>query len=309
MIQVLEALNHMKVGRSVAEMDDDLDQYFIETETFRTLIEGEKDIIAGDKGTGKSAIYRMLQQNYRNYDALNSVHVVSAFNPTGNPIFQRLAKETEYSEAAYQTLWKAFFLSLVGNWIVGVYGAEYNDELSELDALLSNLGLKSKKAEVATVFSNLLGVFKNLSNPKKAYVDFSVTETGMPTVSPGVEFGGDEAEIEVIYSDDFLMVLERALEACDTTVWLAMDRLDEAFVGSPEIEKTALRALLRSYLDMGNLKRLKLKLFLRRDLFRRVTSGGFVNLSHVNAMRVDIEWNDQDLVSMLARRLLFNKEF
>ena len=309
MIQVLEALNHMKVGRSVAEMDDDLDQYFIETETFRALIEGEKDIIAGDKGTGKSAIYRMLQQNYRNYDALNSVHVVSAFNPTGNPIFQRLAKETEYSEAAYQTLWKAFFLSLVGNWIVGVYGAEYNDELSELDALLSNLGLKSRKAEVATVFSNLLGVFKNLSNPKKAYVDFSVTETGMPTVSPGVEFGGDEAEIEVIYSDDFLMVLERALEACDTTVWLAMDRLDEAFVGSPEIEKTALRALLRSYLDMGNLKRLKLKLFLRRDLFRRVTSGGFVNLSHVNAMRVDIEWNDQDLVSMLARRLLFNKEF
>jgi len=309
MIQVLDALKKMKVGRSVAEMDDDLDQYFVETETFRSLIEGEKDIIAGDKGTGKSAIYRMLQQNYQDYEALSNVHVVSAFNPTGNPIFQRLAKETEYSEGAYQTLWKAFFLSLVGNWIVGVYGAEYNSELAELDALLSNLGLKSKKAEASTVFGNLLGVFKNLANPKKAYVDFSVTETGMPIMSPGVEFGGEDSQVEVVYSDDFLMVLERALESCDTIVWLAMDRLDEAFVGSPEIEKTALRALLRSYLDMGNLKRLKLKLFLRRDLFRRVTSGGFVNLSHVNAMRVDIEWNDQDLVSMLARRLLFNREF
>ena len=309
MIDVGNALRAMKVGRSVAEQDDDLDRYFIETETFRALISGEKDIIAGDKGTGKSAIYRMIQQNYRTYPELQDVEVISAFNPSGNPIFQRLARETEYSEASYQTLWKAFFLSFVGNWLLDVYGPEYTPDLKKLDALLGALGLKSQKPEVVTVFSNLLTVFKGLANPKRAYIDISVTETGMPIVSPGVEFGGDQQKREVVYADDFLNVLECALKSCDTTVWLALDRLDEAFVGSPDIEKTALRALLRSYLDMGNLSKLKLKLFLRRDLFRRVTSGGFVNLSHVNAMRTDIEWNDEDLLAMLARRLLFNVEF
>lgn len=308
-IDVELALKHMRIGRSVAEQDDDLDQYFVETETFRSLVEGQKDIIAGDKGTGKSAIYRMLQQNFRSYTELEGIEVISAFNPTGNPIFQRLARETEYSEAAYQTLWKAYFLALVGNWLLSVHGSTYNNEVKELSGLLEKLGLRSVKAEPSTIFSNILKVFKRLSNPKSAKIDLTVTETGMPVVSPGVEFGVEEFVEEIIYAEEFLEVLDRALSACDVSVWLALDRLDEAFVGSPEIERTALRALLRSYLDMANLSNIKLKLFLRRDLFRRVTSGGFVNLSHINAMRIDIEWDDEDLVTMLAKRILFDTDF
>jgi hypothetical protein len=45
------------------------------------------------------------------------------------------------------------------------------------------------------------------------------------------------------------------------------------------MEVPALRALLRTYLDLTEFEHIKLKLFVRRDLFSRITAGGFVNLT------------------------------
>ena len=55
-----EALQQINLGQSVAEFEDDLIKYFVETETFRALIHGRVDIVAGDKGTGKSALFKIL---------------------------------------------------------------------------------------------------------------------------------------------------------------------------------------------------------------------------------------------------------
>lgn len=293
----------MELGKSVAEQDDELDRYFIETEAFRALIEGRADVIAGDKGTGKSAIYRMLQQNYREYPEIADLEVISAFNPTGSPVFQRLAAGEVYSEAVYRTIWKSYFLSLVGNWLIDIFGSSYSSEVRRLASILEALGLEDQKVDPRGMFSFISDFFRKISNPKMAEVEFSITETGMPIVKPSVSFDGKIEGQDAVYCDDFLQALEDALASCEIRIWLLIDRLDEAFVGFPDVETPALRALLRAYLDFGGFKALKLKLFLRRDLFRRVTAGGFVNLSHVNAMRVDIEWNDDDLVAMLEKRL------
>ena len=55
-----EALQQINLGQSVAEFEDDLIKYFVETETFRALIHGRVDIVASDKGTGKSALFKIL---------------------------------------------------------------------------------------------------------------------------------------------------------------------------------------------------------------------------------------------------------
>ncbi len=90
---------------------------------------------------------------------------------------------------------------------------------------------------------------------------------------------------------------------------MTFDRLDEAFQGHAEVEVTALRALLRTYLDLTEFDSIKLKLFLRRDLFRRITSSGFVNLTHINAKKLEIIWDEEDLLNLLARRIRENKDF
>ena len=59
-----EILRALDLGNSVAEFDDSLGKYFVENEAFQALVSGRVDIVAGDKGTGKTALYRILQKRY-----------------------------------------------------------------------------------------------------------------------------------------------------------------------------------------------------------------------------------------------------
>jgi hypothetical protein len=51
------------------------------------------------------------------------------------------------------------------------------------------------------------------------------------------------------------------------------------------------------------------KLFVRNDLFRKILRGGFVNLTHINAKRVQITWHAEDLYALLCRRIRECPEF
>ena len=53
----------------------------------------------------------------------------------------------------------------------------------------------------------------------------------------------------------------------------------------------------------------KLKLFVRNDLFRKIIRDGFVNLTHINARRMQISWYPEDLYALLCRRFRECPEF
>lgn len=122
---VKDILGKLDLGSSVAENDADLKEYFVETEAFRDLIEDRKDVIAGDKGFGKSALYKILSETYAQIPELRNVQVVSAFNTTGSPVFQRLNETDVLSENQYMRIWKAYFLALAGNWILEFADGDY----------------------------------------------------------------------------------------------------------------------------------------------------------------------------------------
>ena len=90
-----DLLRELNLGSSVAEHDQALAQYFVETATFRKLVEGHVDVVAGDKGTGKTALFLILKERHRNYGELSDVEVLAAFNPAGTPVFQRLLETQE----------------------------------------------------------------------------------------------------------------------------------------------------------------------------------------------------------------------
>ncbi|MEM9578651.1 MAG: hypothetical protein AAF999_16765 [Pseudomonadota bacterium] len=136
----------------------------------------------------------------------------------------------------------------------------------------------------------------------------TVTETGMPVVTPKVDLGPDREIGEEIYNGDFLKVLNDAISSVGLTCWVLFDRLDEAFASRQDVEVPALRALMRCYLDLNTFENIRLKLFLRKDLFRKITEGGFVNLTHINARRIDIVWDEEDLIDLIVRRVTQRNE-
>lgn len=232
---LLDVLRQLNLGNSVAEFDTQLERYFVETETFRTIVQDEADIIAGDKGTGKTALFRILHKRYAALDDLHGIEVLPAFNIQGNPVFQRLTEGEVYSEGQYSTLWKAYVLSLGGNYILTVFEDSWSDSMYELDELLRETGLRSSDDSPSTVFSVIVNLFRRLTNPSAAEARFEITKEGLPVVVPRVEF--EEANVlpagaAIIEHDRALGLLNRVLDEVDVSLWLVLDRLDEAFAGN-----------------------------------------------------------------------------
>ena len=313
MAQVRDLLRSLDMGKSVAEFDEALEDYFVETDAFRQLVRDKIDIIAGDKGTGKTAIYRILQTRYGGIEGLKSVEVIPAFNPKGASIFERLTKEPKQAEGEYIKLWKAYFLSLAGNYLLSIWESSTTKKMKELDLLLQGLELRNKTIEAPSIFQTVLTRIESLFRWKSARIEYKISPDGTQTIVPRVDFDKNDKQssnptLEVPI-EHCLQLLNEALAEANITVWIAIDRLDEAFHGFPEVEVPALRALFRSFLDLTEFSNFKLKLFVRRDLFRRITTGGFVNLTHVNARKFEIIWDEADLLNLICRRIVSNTNF
>lgn len=304
-----DLISTLDLGNSVAEFDTALENYFVETEPFRSLVKGERDVIAGDKGTGKTAIFRILQKRYRQLPELEDVEIITAFNPSGNPIFQRLVQERTLTEGQYRSVWKAYFLSLVGNWALNIAGENISESFKALHHLLDRSGLRANDDTPQTVFGKLINSFRRVFNPQSAELAFTFSETGIPIVTPKVEFGAEEVKPREVSHEDALRLLDVCLGELGVDAWVVLDRLDEAFQGFPDVEIPALRALLRTYLDLMEFDHVRLKLFVRRDLFRKVIGEGFVNLTHVNARKKEIIWDEDDLLNLLCTRLRESGDF
>ena len=160
-------LRDLDLGNSVAEFDEALDRYFVETEAFRALTLDRADVIAGEKGTGKTALYRVFSRRYTSIHEMKEVEVVPGFNPAGNPVFQRLAHMSPLTEGQYVTVWKAYFLSLIGNWLLELYESGLTKRMRGLDSLLIQIGLRSSDDSAETIFSKLINVFSRLLNPNR----------------------------------------------------------------------------------------------------------------------------------------------
>ena len=295
------------MGSSVAEFDRQLETYFIETQPFRQLVRAQKDIVAGDKGTGKTALFRVLHKRYLTIRELSNIIVLPAFNPTGDPIFQPLAKSAVLEEAEYIQLWKAFLLSLVGNWILKHNKYRPKSALFKLDQLLRGLDLRSDTDAPPHIFSQIMTKIGKFFRWNAAEFEIGLGSDGL-TFKPRVEFdktSEDSPDVSIVAA---LRLLNDALDELGKTVWVSMDRLDEAFQGFPEVEIPALRALFRTYLDLLEFDKVRLKLFVRKDLFARIIEGGFVNLTHVNAMKADVVWDEEDLLSLLCKRVKQNQD-
>jgi hypothetical protein len=201
-------------------------------------------------------------------------------------------------------------LSLVGNWILQINEGAFSHKMEELDALLTRTGLKSEDDSPSTIFSQIVNLFRRVSNPTSAEVAITIGPQGLPVIVPRVEFGdGGSGTVELVRHDDALRLLDDVLAEMGFGAWVVLDRLDEAFQGFPDAEVPALRALLRTHLDLAEFEHITLKLFVRKDLFRRIIGETFVNLTHVNARKVEIVWDEEDLLDLLCRRLRENTDF
>ena len=305
MLTQLELLRTITLGHRVAEDEaDELATYFVETDQWRRIYRGEVDIVFGGKGAGKSAIYSSLI--HRKDDLRNqNVILASAENPKGSLAFQDLSLDPPTSEREFTSLWKLYILALIARSLKSE-GIE-NDASRELNQKLESAGI------LFTPSTRLKGIL----NKVQAFVRNNLRPTSVePTVilpdasSYSVKIVFDEPTPQqrahgVLSIDDLFEVANKAF-GTTSKIWLLFDRLDVAFAETRTLEENALRALFKVYLDLHQFDAIKLKVFLRSDIWREITKRGFREASHITRTTT-IEWNEAALLNLIVRRLLRNE--
>jgi hypothetical protein len=298
-------------GSRVAEDEGDaLRSYFVETDQWQKLFAGDVDIIYGAKGAGKSALYALLVGQIETFRLGRRIVFVAAENPRGTPAFRDLADDPPTTEEEFRGLWKLYFLTLVANYLrhhlettrtSNPHAAEVIKVLVDNELLAPDLLLIGRLKAVLDYLRH------RIPSLETTYTDphTGVKVTGKITLA---EPSNEQREHGFVSADDLLTKINMALRESFITVWLILDRLDVAFTDSHQLESNALRSLFRVYLDALAHSNIAVKIFLRDDIWHKISASGFREASHITRT-LTISWNKQSLLNLIIRRLVYNQQF
>jgi len=303
-----EVLRSITFGQRVAEEETDaLGTYFVETDHWERLFNGEIDVVYGAKGAGKSALYALLlARNDKLFD--RNVLLVGAENPRGAPAFRDLLTDPPTSEREFIGLWKLYFSSLLHSVLREF--AVNNASSKELEEALVREGLVKGSLSLSSLLTGIRAYVRGALNPQALEGGVEIDPlTQLPKGFKGkIIFSeprkpGGDPELRSV--DRLLDLANQALGVAGLKAWILLDRLDVAFAEDAGLEANALRALFRVYLDLLAFPSIQLKIFLRTDIWARITSEGFREASHITRS-VTISWNRTSLLNLMVRRAIYN---
>lgn len=308
-MQPLEVLRQATFGRRTAEEEaEQLRRYFVETEQWSQVFNGEVDVVYGPKGSGKSAIYNLITQSVDDlFD--RRILLVPGENPQGAPAFKDIVDDPPYNEFQFVSVWKLYALTLCAHAIrdYGIQGRH----IDQLFAKLEEADLIPAKWSLGRVLRYAMDYVRALSQPEAIETELTIDPlSGMPSGVKGKiilrEPTALQAKNGIVSVDELFELASETLLEAGYTLWIVLDRLDVAFADKPGLETAALRSLFKFYLDTKRHKNIATKIFLRTDIWGEITKEGFREASHIERA-LSISWSPEDLTNLVVRRAVANK--
>ena len=305
-----ELLSSITFGQRVAEEEsNELSSYFVETDHWRRIYSGEVDVVYGPKGSGKSALYSLLLTR-ANEILDRNVILAAAENPRGAPAFRDLIIDPPASEREFVGLWKLYFASLLHS-VFDEYGI-IGREATQLQDALAREGLVRGRRSLQGLLTAVWEYARAAIRPQSLEAGVEIDPvTQLPKGFKGkITFqepsaAGTAAGLSSV--DHLLELANNALHSYSNfSIWILLDRLDVAFAENTELEQNALKALFRVYLDTLGFSNIRLKIFLRTDIWNRLSAGGFREASHITR-HMTIDWNRNSLLNLVVRRAIHNE--
>ena len=266
---LLQALQNIGgAGRAEGESEDRIAPSFHPVPEHLRLLDPEVVLVVGPRGSGKTAIARVLTDATL-YDAVSRYapavrlpsgqsNWIRAF-PSGRgfeTIGLRRFIQTPHgnSTEALQGLWFAYLVRMLA-------GELHTDERTGLEPLFRPQGAEVEP--IATAFQDL---------------------GTQPVVA--------------------LDRLDARLKDENRFVFVTYDELDTLGGGEWSLIEAGVRGLVGFWAAYARRwRRIRAKLFLRTDLYDRHAKAGGADLAKLAAGRVDLVWNDRDLYGLLLKRL------
>ncbi|MEZ4599878.1 MAG: hypothetical protein R2940_08820 [Syntrophotaleaceae bacterium] len=305
----IELLKSVDFGESVAELEaDNLRNYFLETHHWQQIRHGEVDVVYGPKGSGKSAIYSLINDHEPDFFQENII-LKFAENPRGATAFSALQTDPPASERSFIYLWKLYLLNLIGEHIES-FGAQTESGKAVVSALKYS-GFLLETNPLRVFLGKASNYIKKYFNPGSLEPNLSFNDATGSITGAGIKISfaeptPDHAATGVQSIDTLLYKANEELDSSGFSLWFLLDRLDVAFVESPKLEENALRALFKTYLDLGGFDRIRLRIFLRNDIWEAITRDGFREATHIQKATT-ISWDRAGLLNLIMLRFSSNE--
>ncbi|WP_293107586.1 ParA family protein [Moorena sp. SIOASIH] len=265
-----QILNELEFSAGRAEYQDNFLETFVETQLVNRALHPRIPLILGRKGTGKTAIFRRLVEDSEK----TSIVVLSPSDlKDDRPWVINSESFTAIDEALETTgkSWRDF-------WLLQT-------------CLACHLSWPGEKPQPDAALLQVLG-----TDPTRELEVVRWFESLLPQSQVG------------LLARDWLTRFDRAAQS---TIILLFDGLDTGFGNEqPNRERRtkAIEGLLSLITDLGdNLKKLKFKVLLREDIWRRLR---FDNKSHFFGRSVVLEWRERaDFFKVIIKQALKSDRF
>jgi hypothetical protein len=312
----ISMLRSIDLGAPVAEQDSLLYEARVETGAFTDLFRDRVDLVPGTKGSGKTALYRLISEYVKHLMLKTRVVLITGVEAAGDPVFLAFKSRFEkLSEMEFENFWRVYFVALISDKFLK--SREYREFLVGADSYVKGVEEKCKSAKIPTAqrprgFRQIVEAV--LRRVKLRIGTASQSTEGFDYSLVEVEPAANDAPAATSVSDAPVFLNEihdaivRLLINADVKIWILLDRLDEVFPRRTPLERTALRSLLRATRNFPT-ERVRIKIFLRDDILENVVLGseGFTALSHIEARcATTLKWGAKEINLLIVKRFAAN---
>ena len=300
-------LHSFDFGDIEANNDELLFHSVCKTTSIIDFLTGKKNIVLGEKGTGKTALFRLLKeeklkfQNHHGYkNLIIPIDDNFQYKNLKGKILKLVQTDSDEDVFKYQIVWELFLFFRI------------TQKLDKLDIPLTEPIKEAIKLTNSTFGKDGLDSF--IRTKKTFGIKLYDTAT---TILPDLYYSSEPIKQEEdvkekalgrleIDLDFYKQAINEFLIANGLNVIILIDRLDE-FVSRSSIEtqKEILEALIVVEREYGNYSNIELKLFLRDDLFHQLSFDG-IGYDKVISKKIDLKWTPENIREFVAKRLIYN---
>jgi hypothetical protein len=279
------SLSHIDFGALAAERDSALRTYFVESASFFRLRDGERRVVLGNRGSGKSAIFKMIADQARSNKSL--VIELTPEDYSYELLKQTVVRENEGAwakQGAYAAAWKYLIYVLIMKRLTTDSPVLKTGSYSKIYAYLRDNHANFGKNPVGVLISYL----KRLE---------------------GIKLGSYEAgikakELQKLYRLEEINNLMQDIDsiAAKRNAIVLIDELDRGWDASEDAVAFVAGLFQAAVSISQHTPNVRVLVSLRKELYNNIPAL-YEDAQKVRDIIEEIEWDENQLKTLVARRI------
>lgn len=287
--------------------DPILDENLLEIGPISDFLGQNKSILVGDRGTGKTAVFRLLSEgkiSFNNPEDLRQIYIPIdenlGFGSLKEHVGRHIKDESEKNITPYRLIWELYIFSRCLDALDSYFAGDQK-YIEVKNEFYGAVGFKGRvKVGIIDVFKTAKKTFGvKLENGHLGYI--------VPNIYGSIDNGSSgDSSFEYLDLPRLKSNLGVLLASHRSVAYVMIDRLDEFVSGEDYLAQLdVLQALLHCWRDYQAHPKIKIKLFFRKDLYERLDFSA-IGRDKIDSKKAELKWSNSDIIQLIAQRIYYN---